>query len=173
MDAPVAEAPAFSAAAVRESLARFASVTRGADRLTLHTARMSAGVSSPQFVGRAKELAALSDALAGAADGNPSVVMVLGVSGVGKTRLVTEFGDEARARDMRVLVGNCLELTTGDLPLGPVATILRDLIRTVGQDRVATVLGEARDELARLVPALASSDACHGGRRRPEGPRRS
>ena len=120
---------------------------------------MSAGVSSPQFVGRAKELAALSDALAGAADGNPSVVMVLGVSGVGKTRLVTEFGDEARARDMRVLVGNCLELTTGDLPLGPVATILRDLIRTVGQDRVATVLGEARDELARLVPALASSDA--------------
>ena len=71
-----------------------ASVTRSADRLTLHTARMSAGVSSPQFVGRAKELAALSDALAGAADGNPSVVMVLGVSGVGKTRLVTEFGDE-------------------------------------------------------------------------------
>jgi DNA-binding CsgD family transcriptional regulator/tetratricopeptide (TPR) repeat protein len=120
---------------------------------------MSAGVSSPQFVGRARELAALSDALAGAADGNPSVVMVLGVSGVGKTRLVTEFGDEARARNMRVLVGNCLELTTGDLPLGPVATILRDLIRTVGQDRVATVLGEARDELARLVPALGSSDA--------------
>ena len=120
---------------------------------------MSAGVSSPQFVGRAKELAALSDALAGAADGTPSVVMVLGVSGVGKTRLVTEFGDQARARDMRVLVGNCLELTSGDLPLGPVATILRDLIRTVGQDRVATVLGGARDELARLVPALGSSDA--------------
>ncbi len=90
--------------------------------------------------------------------GTPSVVMVLGVSGVGKTRLVTEFGDQARARDMRVLVGNCLELTTGDLPLGPVATILRDLIRTVGQDRVATVLGGARDELARLVPALGSSE---------------
>jgi DNA-binding CsgD family transcriptional regulator/tetratricopeptide (TPR) repeat protein len=120
---------------------------------------MSAGVSSPHFVGRTKELAALSEALAGAADGNPSVVMVLGVSGVGKTRLVTEFGDEARARDVRVLVGNCLELTTGDLPLGPVATILRDLVRTVGQDRVTTVLGGARDELGRLVPALASSDA--------------
>ena len=62
----------------------------------------------------------LSDALAGAADGNPSVVMVLGVSGVGKTRLVSEFAREARAQDRRVLVGNCLELTTGDLPLGPV-----------------------------------------------------
>ena len=120
---------------------------------------MSAGVSSPHFVGRTKELAALSDALAGAADGNPSVVTVLGVSGVGKTRLVTEFGNEARSRDVRVLVGNCLELTTGDLPLGPVASILRDLVRTIGQDRVATVLGGARDELARLVPALVSSEA--------------
>jgi DNA-binding CsgD family transcriptional regulator/tetratricopeptide (TPR) repeat protein len=117
---------------------------------------MSAGVSSPQFVGRTKELAALSDALDGAADGNPSVVMVLGVSGVGKTRLVTEFADAARARDVRVLVGNCLELTTGDLPLGPVATILRDLVRTIGQDRVLPALGGARDELARLVPALGS-----------------
>src|SRR4029079_30610 len=116
-------------------------------------------VSSPQFVGRAKELAALSDALAGAADGNPSVVLVLGVSGVGKTRLVTGFGDEARARDMRVLVGNCLELTTGDLPLGPVATILRDLIRTVGQDRVATVLGGARDAARRLRSRARSRDA--------------
>jgi ATP/maltotriose-dependent transcriptional regulator MalT len=119
---------------------------------------MSAGVSSPQIVGRAKELAVLSDALASAVDGNPSVVMVLGVSGVGKTRLVTEFGEAARAQDVRVLVGNCLELATGDLPLGPVATILRDLVRTTGQDRVATMLGGARDELARLVPALGSSD---------------
>ena len=81
------------------------------------------------------------------------------MSGVGKTRLVSEFGAEARARDMRVLVGNCLELTTGDLPLGPVATILRELVRTTGQDRVAMVLGEAREEMARLVPALGSERA--------------
>ncbi|HEY6608063.1 MAG TPA: AAA family ATPase, partial [Candidatus Limnocylindria bacterium] len=120
---------------------------------------MSAGVSSPDLVGRTQELAALSDALAGATDGTPSVAMVLGVAGVGKTRLVTEFGEQARARDVRVLVGNCLELTSGDLPLGPVATILRDLVRTIGQDRIATVLGGARDEFARLVPALGSSGA--------------
>jgi DNA-binding CsgD family transcriptional regulator/tetratricopeptide (TPR) repeat protein len=118
---------------------------------------MSAGVASPDLVGRTRELAVLSDALAAAADGNPSVVTVLGAAGVGKTRLVTEFGEQARAQNIRVLVGNCLELTTGDLPLGPVATILRDLVRTMGQDRVASVLGGARGQLARLVPALGTS----------------
>ena len=91
------EGPRVPRAKSANSLAPAGSTTRSADHSTLHTARMSAGVSSPQFVGRAKELAALSDALAGAADGNPSVAMVLGASGVGKTRLVTEFGDGARA----------------------------------------------------------------------------
>jgi DNA-binding CsgD family transcriptional regulator/tetratricopeptide (TPR) repeat protein len=117
---------------------------------------MSAGVSSPDLVGRTDQLATMSDGLAGAAAGNPSLLTVLGVAGVGKTRLVTEFAERARAQGARVLVGNCLELTTGDLPLGPVATILRDFARSADPDRVAAVLGSARGELARLVPALAS-----------------
>jgi DNA-binding CsgD family transcriptional regulator/tetratricopeptide (TPR) repeat protein len=116
---------------------------------------MSAGVSSPDLVGRTNELATMSDALAGAAAGNPSVLTVLGVAGVGKTRLVTEFAEQARAQGVRVLVGNCIELTTGDLPLGPVATILRDFVRSTDPDRVAAVLGGAQRGLARLVPALA------------------
>ncbi|HEY4754400.1 MAG TPA: LuxR C-terminal-related transcriptional regulator, partial [Candidatus Limnocylindrales bacterium] len=69
-------------------------------------------------------------------------------------RLVTEFAERARAQDVRVLIGDCLELTSSDLPLGPVATILRDFLRTTDQDRVDVVLGGARDDLARLVPAL-------------------
>jgi DNA-binding CsgD family transcriptional regulator/tetratricopeptide (TPR) repeat protein len=118
---------------------------------------MSLGVSSPCLVGRTDELAAMSAALASAADGNPAVVVIFGVSGVGKTRLVTEFREAASARGARVLVGNCLELASGTLPLGPVAAILRDLVRTLGPDRVAAVLGAARWELARFVPGLDSS----------------
>src|SRR5262245_8631311 len=121
-----------------------------------HTSRMSAGVASPDLVGRTDQLATMSEALAGAAAGNPSVLTVFGVAGIGKTRLVTEFAERALAQGARVLVGNCLELTTGDLPLGPIATILRDFARSADPDRVAAVLGNARGELARLVPALAS-----------------
>ena len=118
---------------------------------------MSLGVSSPGIVGRTDELATLSDALARATDGYPAVMVIRGVSGVGKTRLITAFGEDARARGARVLVGNCLELASGGLPLGPVAAILRDLLRTVGPDRVTSVLGAARMELARLVPGLDTS----------------
>ena len=53
-------------------------------------------VSSPTFVGRADELAALDGALGRAAAGVPAFTFVAGESGVGKSRLVAEL--EARAR---------------------------------------------------------------------------
>ena len=52
-------------------------------------------VSSPTFVGRADELAALDGALGRAAAGVPAFTFVAGESGVGKSRLVAEL--EARA----------------------------------------------------------------------------
>ena len=47
-------------------------------------------VSSPTFVGRADELAALDGALGRAAAGVPAFTFVAGESGVGKSRLVAE-----------------------------------------------------------------------------------
>jgi predicted ATPase len=67
-------------------------------------------VSSPTFVGRAEELAALDGALGRAAAGVPAFTFVAGESGVGKSRLVAELEARARTAGARVFVGHCLEL---------------------------------------------------------------
>ncbi|WP_188187653.1 helix-turn-helix transcriptional regulator [Nonomuraea sp. SYSU D8015] len=112
---------------------------------------MSIHAVSPRFVGRARELAVLGDALTRARAGMPSTVLVGGEAGVGKTRLVGEFAD--RADDARVLVGGCLELGTEGLPFAPFTAVLRALVREPGRDRVAALVpGGATRGLARLLP---------------------
>ena len=76
-------------------------------------------VSSPTFVGRADELAALEGALGRAAAGVPAFAFVAGESGVGKSRLVAEFESRAREAGARVLVGHCLELGGRAIPYAP------------------------------------------------------
>jgi predicted ATPase len=53
--------------------------------------QVAAQMTSPVLVGRAGQLAALETALAEATRGRPSVIMVGGEAGVGKSRLVREF----------------------------------------------------------------------------------
>src|SRR3954467_7421659 len=81
-------------------------------------------VSSPTFVGRADELAALDGALGRAAAGGPAFTFVGGESGVGKSRLVSEL--EARARDFgaRVFVGHCMELAGAAIAYAPLVDAL-------------------------------------------------
>jgi MoxR-like ATPase len=61
---------------------------------------MRRNLVSPVFVGRAAELALLTAAIDAAVDAEPSVVLVSGEAGVGKTRLAEEAAD-ARARPGR------------------------------------------------------------------------
>ncbi|MEV4087236.1 ATP-binding protein, partial [Nonomuraea fuscirosea] len=75
---------------------------------------MSIHAVSPLFIGRARELAALGDALGRARAGASSTLLVGGEAGVGKTRLIRVF-PARRADDARVLVGGCLELGTEGL----------------------------------------------------------
>ena len=55
-------------------------------------------VSSPEFVGRVGELRRLRAAFEAAAARNPSVVLIGGEAGVGKTRLVSCAGDQLVAQ---------------------------------------------------------------------------
>src|SRR3954451_19088392 len=64
--------------------------------------------SSRPFVGRARELAELQDALGEAAAGRGGLVVVTGEPGIGKTRLLQELSDQA-AGDFDVLSGRCWE----------------------------------------------------------------
>ena len=115
---------------------------------------MASLVSSPELVGREPELGALRAALARAADGEPGIVVVAGEAGIGKTRLMDEFAVRARGDGMRVLVGGCLDLADDGLPYAPLTEALRAFLRDLPPDRIASVLGPARDEIGRLLPGI-------------------
>src|SRR3954451_13791683 len=64
--------------------------------------------SSRPFVGRARELAELQEALGEAGAGRGGLVVVTGEPGIGKTRLLQELSERARG-DFAVLSGRCWE----------------------------------------------------------------
>jgi DNA-binding CsgD family transcriptional regulator/tetratricopeptide (TPR) repeat protein len=102
-------------------------------------------VTSPEFIGRGPELTVLLDALQSAEDHRFSAVFVAGESGVGKSRLLRELEREAEDYGARVLTGDCVTLTEGELPYAPIRSALRQLERE---------LGSGEDELGRLLAQL-------------------
>ena len=118
---------------------------------------------SARVVGREAELAEFEAVLADASAGRPSIAFLAGESGVGKTRLLSEFERRARAGDppARVIGGDCVELGEGELPYAPIVAALRPLARQ--HDPVLDGLPAAtRAELGALIPGLggvAASEA--------------
>jgi DNA-binding CsgD family transcriptional regulator/tetratricopeptide (TPR) repeat protein len=126
---------------------------------------MSRRGTSPVLVGRATEMAALKAAFETVRQGGPAAALVGGEAGVGKTRLIGEFGAAARTAGARVLAGGCLELGADGLPFGPFTAMLRDLVREVGADDILGMLpgrSPATPVLARLLPELAGDRAVDG-----------
>src|ERR1044071_1342267 len=119
---------------------------------------MAGPVSSSVFVGREQELAALEAAVARADSGEGAVVLLAGESGIGKSRLIGELSERARAGGATVLTGECLELAEGELPYAPIVGALRSR----GRDEVEELIGPAHDELARLLPELAAGTSEDG-----------
>jgi ATP/maltotriose-dependent transcriptional regulator MalT len=118
---------------------------------------MGLQVSSPVLVGRSGPLATLETALAEAARGRPSAIMVGGEAGVGKSRLISEFAERSRGAGARVLIGGCLELGAESLPFAPFTAVLRELVRDLGAAGVAALLpGGSGRELARLLPEFGA-----------------
>ncbi|WP_030589633.1 helix-turn-helix transcriptional regulator [Streptomyces anulatus] len=111
---------------------------------------------SPVFVGRAEELASLTEALARAASGDPQALLIGGEAGVGKTRLVEQFVTAAGRRDAVVAVGSCVEIGADGLPFAPFPTALRALRRALPEEMAAAVAGQ-EGELARLLPELGEA----------------
>ena len=119
---------------------------------------------SSRFVGRAGELARLEQALGRAAEGTPTLLLLGGDAGVGKTRLVEEFSRRAREGGARVLAGGCLELGDGGLPYGAVTEVLRDLGEQVGVPELRRLAGDDAGELSRLAPRVRPAGQTEGGR---------
>ena len=133
--------------------------------------RVPPRVSSPEFVGRAAELARLEAALERAERGSAAAAFVAGESGVGKTRLLRELERRAVERGTRVLRGDCVAFGAGELAYAPLAAALRRLARELDPAVLDELLGGARDELARLAPELSPTPlgGARAGRERRRG----
>jgi DNA-binding CsgD family transcriptional regulator/tetratricopeptide (TPR) repeat protein len=95
-------------------------------------------------VGREGELEVLEE--------DSGAVVIAGDAGVGKSRLVAELERRAMADDKFVLVGECLELTDGELPYAAVVSALRPVLHHELAADLFTA-GE-RQQLSRLWPEL-------------------
>ena len=123
---------------------------------------MASPVATADLIGRALEVEALGDALSRATDGSPEIVIVAGEAGIGKSRLMVEFAERARARGALVLQGACLDLAEGGMPYGPLTDALRGYLRDLSPQQVGELLGPAREEIGRLLPGIGDAAARRG-----------
>ena len=114
--------------------------------------------SSPIIVGRDGELARVEAALEEAATGRPVLILVRGEAGIGKSRLIREAIQRARAGGSAILHGACLDLDGDGLPYLPIVEALRGLARETPRDRLRDLLGPAGPELSALLPDLVQPE---------------
>src|SRR5262245_22372940 len=93
-------------------------------------------VSCPSLIGRDPELTLLTGALDSVTEG-PATIFVRGEAGMGKTRLVREFADRARARGMRLWRGHCPPPAYGLLPYAPIAEFVRAAVAELDPQQFA------------------------------------
>jgi tetratricopeptide (TPR) repeat protein len=129
------------------------------------------GVQAPErrLVGRSRELAKLADARGRAETGIPSVVVIAGEAGIGKSALVEAYLDQA-AGTATTLLAHCLPEGSGSYPFGPFVEMLRTLITSTDPGRLPALLGPARGEFSRLLPELADRIGAAAGPARLESP---
>jgi ATP/maltotriose-dependent transcriptional regulator MalT len=127
---------------------------------------MATRMTSARFVGRAAELAELQAAFRDAAEARPSLALVGGESGVGKSRLADELKRHAREAGARVLSGDCVELGDDELPYAPLLSALRPLVRE-GDPALDALAPPLRSALDAILPGLgegsSSGDAPQSG----------
>jgi predicted ATPase len=77
---------------------------------------MATRMTSARFVGRSGQLAELEAVFRDAAERHPSLALIAGESGVGKSRLVQELLDRARSDGTLVLAGDCVDPARASYP---------------------------------------------------------
>lgn len=99
------------------------------------------------FVGRLAETERLREQFQRAAGGDPSLTIVFGEAGIGKSTLLRQLGPEIGINAGAILTSQCIEASIG-LPYGPWADIILDA------HRAGLVAPMHWTELTRIVPEL-------------------
>ena len=110
------------------------------------------GRAHPGFVGRSDELAVIETAVAEARLGRPSVLLLGGEAGIGKSTLVDEG---ARRGDVERHLGRAVPLGGDAIPLAPIIDLFRQIRRTA--PAAVTASPEFAAVADWLAPAAGSS----------------
>ncbi len=122
---------------------------------------MHSRAPSPDFVGRSGELAVFDRAIADACHGLPSVLLVSGDAGIGKTTIVSESA--ARA-GVDLYLGRSTHIGGDTIPLAPLADLLRQVRRSTADLLSATpALAVLHDWSAPRAGVSALGGSSHGG----------
>src|SRR5215470_8071580 len=105
------------------------------------------------LIGRDAEIARFRDTLSDVVQGHARGLLVLGETGIGKSRLLDEITADAITRDGRVLTGRCYE-SERILPFGPWVDALRAMPVALSPDLLDRLAPVWRAELLRLLPEL-------------------
>jgi DNA-binding SARP family transcriptional activator len=104
------------------------------------------------FLGRTAEFGTLIESYQRVHAGQPQLVVLQGETGIGKTRLATEFVNWAQAQGADVVVGRAFQ-TVRQLPYQPLIDVLRNKLEQEGTpDELLSDVWLA--ELSRLLPEL-------------------
>jgi DNA-binding CsgD family transcriptional regulator len=104
-------------------------------------------------VGRTNELSTLSGALDDADAGRGNTVFVVGESGIGKTRLVSAFAEQALQRGFTVATGRAYPVETG-VPYAVFSDALLPVLRGLEPSLLTLLTRGGTSELVQLFPAL-------------------
>jgi DNA-binding SARP family transcriptional activator len=113
----------------------------------------AAAGGSGSFIGRERELAEFAAGLQDAFAHRPSVLLLAGEPGIGKSRLADELTTQAQARGAKVLWGRSWE--AGGAPAyWPWVQALRTYIREHDPEQIRRELGAGARDVAQMLPEL-------------------
>ncbi len=118
---------------------------------------------SARFVGRDAAFVRLAPALETASDGDATTVLLEGLGGVGVTRFVDELARRVGGLDEAFAVVRGRSYRPGsDGPYGPIIRALRPVFRAVEDAELASLVGPAAEDVARIFPEVVGRLASAG-----------
>jgi predicted ATPase len=118
-------------------------------------------LSEPPIIGRDEELGLLNEYMQNMISSSGGLVLISGEAGIGKTRLATEFENNAKTSGCKILFGNCLPSTR--IPYMVFLDALNDLFDEETKEEVSRTSKIARSakkaapELIKAIPFIGGT----------------